>query len=253
MVVFASTSHADAGPMRAKPDVLALEVSGLSAGYGKRQVLNKVSLSVRPGEVVAVLGHNGAGKSTLLRAILGTIRQRTGVVRFFGRDISSDPYFKNVAAGISHSLAETPVFGALDVETNLRLGGYTQPNKNIARLTEQVYVTFPKLMDRRGQAAGTLSGGERRMLAIGMAIMNAPRLMLLDEPSIGLAPATAHQILGQIGQLCREQSMAVVIVDQSVRATLRIATEVYYLRMGQVLLSETAEAAQKREHYWDLF
>ena len=232
---------------------IALDVQGLSAGYGKRTALNDVSLKVSPGEVVAVLGHNGAGKSTLLRAILGTIPQRSGSVRFFGREISKRPYFRNVADGIAHSLAEAPVFGALDVWTNLNLGGFTRPKAEVDQSIAHVLDTFPKLRDRRFQAAGTLSGGERRMLAIGMAMMNNPRLMLLDEPTIGLAPATANQILEQIAKICRERNLAVVLVDQSVRATLRIATHVYYLRMGSLLVSESAEAAKAREHYWDLF
>lgn len=240
-------------PETAGAQAPTLDVRDLCAGYGKRQVLRNVDLHAAPGELVAVLGHNGAGKSTLLRAILGTIPQKSGVVRFLGRDIASVPYYKNVEAGISHSLAEAPVFGALDVETNLRLGGYTEQARDLPALMEEVYATFPKLRERRKQPAGTLSGGERRMLAVGMAIMNKPSLMLLDEPSIGLAPQTAHQILAVVQRLCRERAMSAIIVDQSVRSTLRVADRVYYLRMGQILLTESAEAAQKRDHYWDLF
>ncbi|NEI73671.1 ATP-binding cassette domain-containing protein [Rhizobium lusitanum] len=229
-----------------------LDVQNLSAGYGKRQVLRNVSLNVHPGEVVAVLGHNGAGKSTLLRSILGTI-PKSGNVTFQGRDISRVPYYKNVEGGISHSLAEAPVFGALDVETNLKLGGYTENARELPALMEEVYTTFPKLRERQKQASGTLSGGERRMLAVGMAMMSRPSLMLLDEPSIGLAPQTAHQILAVINKLCKERQMAAIIVDQSVRSTLRVADRVYYLRMGEILLTEDSEAARKREHFWDLF
>lgn len=252
-MIVAPTKSVDVASRPSTSEVPILDVRNLSAGYGKRQVLNGVSINARPGEVVAVLGHNGAGKSTLLRAILGTIQQRSGTVMFKGQDISTVPYSRNVAAGISHSLAEAPVFGALDVETNLRLGGYTKAGRENSERIEEVYAIFPKLRDRRKQAAGTLSGGERRMLAVGMAIMNRPALMLLDEPSIGLAPQTAHQILAVIRDLCVRQNVAVIIVDQSVRSILRVADRVYYLRMGEILLTETAEEARKREHYWDLF
>jgi branched-chain amino acid transport system ATP-binding protein len=230
-----------------------LEVRNLSVSYGKRQAVSGVELDVYPGEIIAVLGHNGAGKTSLLRGVLGTVRQRSGIVRYQGQNISNVPYFKNVAAGISHMPAELPVFSPLDVETNLRLGAFTQTKKDIAERIPQIWRIFPRLLDRRRQPAGTLSGGERRMLAIGMALMNRPRLILLDEPTVGLAPATAYQILSQVAQLCVETGMAVLLVDQNVRAALRIASRVYYLRMGRVLLSESAEAARNRDHYWDLF
>jgi branched-chain amino acid transport system ATP-binding protein len=227
----------------------ALEVHNLNAHYGKRQVLFDVSLDVRPGEVVAVLGHNGAGKTTLLRTILGLVAQRSGRVSYLGRPIERVAYYRNVAAGIAYMPAEMSVFRPLDVETNLRLGAYTQASADL----EAVWRAFPQLTTRRGQLAGTLSGGEQRMLAVGMALAARPKVMLLDEPSIGLSPAVAQQILTEVARLCREQGIAVLLVDQNVRGTLRVSHRVYYLRMGRVLLTEDASAALKREHYWNLF
>lgn len=230
----------------------ALEIRDLVASYGKRRVLFGVDLEVQQGEIVAVLGHNGAGKSTLLRSILNTLSDRTGDIRFFGQDIGRRHYSVNVASGISMVPAEKPVFRPLDVETNLLLGAYAR-DADRSRNLESVFESFPKLKQRRKQLAGTLSGGEQRMLAVGMALMNSPKLMLLDEPSIGLAPATAEEILGLVANICRDQGVSVVLVDQNVRSSLRIASRVYYIRMGKIILTETAAEAKMREHYWELF
>jgi branched-chain amino acid transport system ATP-binding protein len=233
--------------------IAALDVRNLSAQYGKRQVLFDVSLDMQPGELVAVLGHNGAGKTTLLRAILGMVTQKTGDISFYGRAIDRTPYYKNVAAGITYTPAELPVFRPLDAETNLRLGAYSQTVYDMNDRLAAVWQAFPQLATRRKQLAGTMSGGEQRMLAIGMALMARPKVMLLDEPTIGLSPAIAQQILTEVARLCRELSIAVLIVDQSVRSVLRVAHRVYYLRLGRVLLTESAEDALQRPHYWDLF
>jgi branched-chain amino acid transport system ATP-binding protein len=233
--------------------VAALDVRNLSAQYGKRQVLFDVSLDMQPGELVAVLGHNGAGKTTLLRSILGMVTQKTGDISFYGRAIDRAPYYKNVAAGITYTPAELPVFRPLDVETNLRLGVYSQTVHDMNDRLAAVWQAFPQLATRRKQLAGTMSGGEQRMLAIGMALVARPKVMLLDEPTIGLSPAIAQQILAEVARLCRELSIAVLVVDQSVRSILRVAHRVYYLRLGRVLLTESAEDALQRPHYWDLF
>jgi branched-chain amino acid transport system ATP-binding protein len=231
----------------------ALRVTGLSAWYGKRQVLSDVSLVVAPGEIVSVLGHNGAGKTTLLKSILGTVAQRSGAISCFGTDISAGKAHKNVHAGMSYSAAESPVFRELSVDANLKLGGYQRPKVDEEQRLHDVLAVFPKLGDRYRQAAGTLSGGEQRMLAIGMALMNKPRLMLLDEPSVGLAPATVNLILEQVRELCVTTGISVLMVDQNVRAALRVTDRVYYQRMGKMLLTETAEDSRAREQYWELF
>ena len=242
-----------------RPDVqtesaeLALNVRNLSASYGKRLVLTDVNLHLGKGEIVAVLGHNGAGKTTLLQAVMGMVRERSGTVTSFGQTISDRPYYKNVAGGLSITPAESPVFRALSVETNLRLGTYSTTPPDIEERLEGIYVIFPKLRERRSQYAGTLSGGEQRMLAIGMAVINRPRVMLLDEPSIGLAPATAERIMAEIARLASTSGTSILLVDQNVRGALRVCSRVYYLRMGRILLEETATEARNRTHYWDLF
>jgi branched-chain amino acid transport system ATP-binding protein len=237
--------------VRTAPVILTID--NLSAAYGKRGVLYDVSLRVRQGDIVTVLGHNGAGKTTLLRSILGIVRQRRGSINYFGQPIIDRPYHQNVAAGISYTPADSPVFRPLGLEENLRLGAFTQDQSIVNEQLDFVWRTFPKLRERRGQLAGTLSGGEQRMLAIGIALMMRPKLMLLDEPSVGLSPAIAQSLLETVSHLCKENGTSVLLVDQNVRAALRVAKDVYYLRMGRVLLSETTEAALKREHYWDLF
>lgn len=231
----------------------ALEVRGLFASYGKRQVLSDVNLHVNKGEVIAVLGHNGAGKTTLLKTVLGIHRSDQGEITHFGRSATSEAYDHNVAKGISFAPAEHPVFRPLTVETNLRLGCYSTAPADVDSRVEEMFGRFPKLRQRRNQMAGTLSGGEQRMLAVGMGFMNRPNLLLLDEPTIGLAPATAQEILRQVTEMCRDLGLSVLLVDQNVRSTIRYATRVYFLRMGKIILEETAEQAAKREHYWDLF
>jgi branched-chain amino acid transport system ATP-binding protein len=231
----------------------ALEVRNLSARYGKRVVLTDINLRLGPGEIVAVLGHNGAGKTTLLQSIMGIHGERVGEIRFQGKDISKRPYYRNAADGISLTPADAPVFRPLSVEANLKLGTYSTSPADLNDRLDAIYTTFPKLRDRRLQLAGTLSGGEQRMLAVSMAVMNKPRVMLLDEPTIGLAPATADAIMSEISAVCAGFGTSVLIVDQNVRGALRISSRVYFIRMGQIILEETAAQSAQREHYWDLF
>ncbi|MDX3978599.1 ABC transporter ATP-binding protein [Shinella sp.] len=237
----------------AATDGASLKIEGLSARYGKRVVLCDIDLDVGAGEIVAVLGHNGAGKTTLLQSIMGIHGERNGRIECFGADISRRPYHLNAANGISFTPADAPVFRPLTVEANLRLGTYATAPADIEDRLAGVYATFPKLKERRLQAAGTLSGGEQRMLAVSMAVMNRPRLMLLDEPSIGLAPATADRIMSEIAAISKASGTSVLIVDQNVRSALRISSRVYFIRMGRIILEEPAAASAKREHYWDLF
>ena len=245
MTIMAKVDNSGAAP--------ALQVRALSAKYGKRSVLTNINLELGQGEIVSVLGHNGAGKTTLLQSIMGMHPERSGTVRSFDKDISRRPYYLNAAGGISFTPADSPVFRPLSVEANLRLGTYSTAPPDIQDRLETIYRTFPKLKDRRAQSAGTLSGGEQRMLAVSMAVMNRPRLMLLDEPSIGLAPATAEIIMSEIAATSRKFGTSVLLVDQNVRGALRISSRVYFLRMGQIILEEPASVSAKREHYWDLF
>jgi branched-chain amino acid transport system ATP-binding protein len=224
----------------------------LTAGYGGRHVLFDVSIQVARGEVVAVLGHNGAGKTTLLKALFGLIPLAGGRVEFDGIETTGRPYTANVRAGMTFTPAEAAVFRDLTVRDNLELGAFTVSGSATARL-ERVLTMFPVLAERQDQLAGTLSGGEQRMLSLGIALMAEPHLMLLDEPSLGIAPALAKGIFDQIQAFSRDQGLAVVLVEQNVRAALRIADRAYFLRAGHIILEESGEQALARGKWWDLF
>lgn len=231
-----------------------LEASELKAGYQRRQVLYDVSLTVGDGEIVALLGHNGAGKTTLLRTIIGFIPLFGGRIWFNGKDRTTESYTAKVRAGMSYTSAEAPVFRDLTVRDNLELGGFTVPDaQERARRMQQVFALFPILEERQVQLGGTLSGGQQRMLSLGMAIMAKPKLMLLDEPSLGLSPAIVQSIFQQIRQFAVEDGMSVLLVEQNVRAALRIADRAYFMRAGDIILEEESAAALARGSWWDLF
>lgn len=231
-----------------------LEARQLDSGYQRRQVLYDVSLTVGVGEVVAVLGHNGAGKTTLLKTLIGFIPLLGGSVWFDGKDRTGESYTAKVRAGMSYTSAEAPVFRDLTVRDNLELGGFTAPDgqERTGRM-RQVFRLFPILDERQRQRAGTLSGGQQRMLSLGMAIMARPKLMLLDEPSLGLSPAIVQSILQQIRQFALEDGMSVLLVEQNVRAALRIADRAYFMRTGDIILEEDSGTALARGSWWDLF
>lgn len=231
-----------------------LDAAGLVTGYQRRQVLYDVGVAVGAGEVVAVLGHNGAGKTTLLKAIVGFLPLWSGTVRFDGAERGREPYTRRVRDGISFAPAEAPVFRDLPVLDNLELGGFTVPDRDErSSRIERVYGLFPILRERQRQLAGTLSGGQQRMLSLGMAIMAKPKLMLLDEPSLGLSPAVVQSIFAQIRRFADEDGMSVLLVEQNVRAALRIADRAYFMRAGAIILEEDAERALGRGNWWDLF
>jgi ABC-type branched-subunit amino acid transport system ATPase component len=230
-----------------------LRIGSLRAGYGKRDVLMGVDLKIKPGQIVTVVGHNGAGKTTLLKSVLGLVPRRVGTVEFFGEDIIGQPPHANVRRGISLTQAETPVFRPLSVRENLRLAAYATGAGREAERLDFVFDLFPRLRERTAQRAGTLSGGEQRMLALGMALMGQPKLMLLDEPSLGLAPTLVNQVFEVVRGLCEREGIAVLLVEQQVRAALEIADYVYYLRLGRMAHNESAAEAATRSNYWSLF
>jgi branched-chain amino acid transport system ATP-binding protein len=231
-----------------------LQATGLNAGYNRRQVLYDVSVEVAPGEIVTVLGHNGAGKTTLLKAIVGFVPVSSGVVHFAGSDRSREDYTERVRAGLAYAPAEAPVFRDLPVRDNLELGGFTVPDRAArAERIERVLTLFPILRERATQLAGTMSGGQQRMLSLGMAMMAKPRLMLLDEPSLGLSPAVVQSIFATIRQFAEEDGMSVLVVEQNVRAALRIADRAYFMRAGKIILEEDSATALARGNWWDLF
>jgi branched-chain amino acid transport system ATP-binding protein len=216
----------------------ALEVRGLVAGYGRIEALHGVDLRLAPGQLVAIVGANGAGKTTLLRAISGLIRTQRGAVSLFGSDISSHTPERRVQAGLSQVLEGRQVFGPLSVQDNLLLGGYSRAAGREDRL-EQMYRLFPVLREKRQLPAGSLSGGQQQMLAIARALMSAPKVLLLDEPSMGLAPLLVREIFDVVVRL-KEKGVPILLVEQNARAALSIADFGYVLETGTIVISGPA-------------
>jgi len=220
-----------------------LEVDGVHAYYGNIQALRGVSLAVERGEVVTLIGANGAGKSTTLKAISGLIRPRQGAIRLDGSDLADVPPHAIVARGVVHVPEGRRIFARLTVAENLAAGAITRRDKAaIAEDLEAVYQTFPRLRERRGQLGGTLSGGEQQMLAIGRGLMARPRVLLLDEPSMGLAPILVEEIFGIIGTLNAERGTTVLVVEQNALAALAVAHRGYVMETGTIRLSGPAAA-----------
>jgi len=244
---------AAADPAVVAPDPL-LEVAGLRAGHGRRQVVFDVDLTVAEGEVVAVFGHNGAGKTTTLNAIFGAVKPSGGGIRFAGEEIGGAGCAPNVERGLTLIPAENFVFADLTVLDNLRLGAQLEKSGEVVRKRmAQVHELFPILDERAGQLAGTMSGGQQRMLSIGIALMSGPRLLLLDEPSLGLSPSLVQQMMEVIGRLAREESLSVLLVEQNVVQTLPVVDRAYFMRSGRIILEESSEALRERSSFWDLF
>ncbi len=219
-----------------------LEVTGLHAGYGKAEVLRGLSISAPQGSVVTVIGPNGAGKSTLLNALMGLLRS-TGGLRLGGVDIAGLTLEERVMHGMALVPEKRELFGTMSVEDNLVLGGWRPMKQRVPQWRdgmERVYVLFPRLKERRAQQAGTLSGGERQMLAIGRALMGAPKLLMLDEPSLGLAPLIVRDIFTIIRQL-RASGVTILLVEQNARAALEVADYGYVLETGDLVLEGPAQ------------
>jgi branched-chain amino acid transport system ATP-binding protein len=217
-----------------------LEVSGLHAGYGAVDVLSDVAVSVEDGGITAVLGANGAGKTTLLRAVCGLIRRR-GSVRFAGRDIGRAETEDIVRLGLAHVPDGRGTFLQLTAEENLRVGAITRRDRAaVAEDMERVFGYFPRLRERRGQQAGTLSGGEQQMLAIARALMLRPRLLVLDEPSFGLAPMVVQDIFRIMRTVNEEEKVSILVVEQNAKLALELAGQACLLETGRVVLSGPA-------------
>jgi len=218
-----------------------LEVKDVYAAYDKADVLEGVTLSVAPGSITCLLGSNGSGKTTLIRAILGLTRPRAGSIRFGDTELAGLPTHKVVAAGIACIPEGRKVFPKLTVEENLRLGAYQEDSAaTVAARLAHAYEIFPRLAERRAQLAGTMSGGEQAMVSIGRGLMSAPRLLLVDEPSLGLSPLLVKENF-QIIRRINEQGITVFLVEQNVHQTLAIAHHGYVLQQGRVVAAGSAE------------
>jgi branched-chain amino acid transport system ATP-binding protein len=215
-----------------------LDVRDLKVAYGKVEAVNGVSLSVPPGEIVTVIGANGAGKTTLLNAVMG-ILPSTGSIVFNGVASERRPVERRVADGLCLVPERRELFTTMPVEDNLLLGGFLRKPADRAARLEDVFARFPRLKERRQQIAGTLSGGERQMLAMGRALMSAPRLLMLDEPSLGLAPRIVADIFNIIVTL-REAGVSILLIEQNARAALRVADHAYVMELGVVTMSGKA-------------
>ena len=228
-----------------------LRLADLTASYGAAAVLQGVSLHVEKGETVALLGPNGAGKSTLMAAVTGTLAQRSGAILLDGRDLVREPSHAIVDAGVALVPEGRLVFAPFTVEDNLRLGSIRLKGDAAERFA-YVYGLFPRLAERRRQAAGTLSGGEQQMLAIGRALMSGPRLLLLDEPFLGLAPLVVVEIRRALEKL-RESGLTLLMVEQKLDIALAFASRAYVLIKGRVVLEETSAALARRPDLSDLY
>ncbi len=225
-----------------------LRLEGLRAGYGPIEALRGVDLEVRQGELVCLLGANGAGKSSTLRAISGLLRARAGRIEFDGRDIQGREPSDVLRAGIAHCPEGRRVFPYLTVRENLAIGAYVRRDTDgVAADLERVYSYFPILAERRGQVAGTLSGGEQQMLAIGRALMARPRLILFDEPSLGLAPTVVETTFAIIADI-RRAGTTILMVEQNARLALRMADRGYVMESGRIALSGPARDLMNNDH-----
>jgi len=216
-----------------------LMLQGVSSGYGRINVLHEIDLEVREGEIVSLIGANGAGKTTLLMTICGNPRASSGQVVFLERNITLEPTFQIARAGLAHVPEGRRIFPRMSVMENLQMGAALQPPVHFSGDLEQVLSLFPRLGERLSQRGGTLSGGEQQMLAIGRALMSRPKLLLLDEPSLGLAPLVTKQLFAAIADINKARGMSILLVEQNAYQALRLAHRAHIMRNGRIELSGT--------------
>lgn len=223
-----------------------LEINQLEVSYGSIHALHGISLKVPQGAIVTLIGANGAGKSTTLRAISGLLKVKAGSVRYDGQDITNLPPHQIVARGLCHVPEGRMVFANLTVEENLRMGAYLRSDRaGIAEDLEYNYSLFPRLKERLHQAAGTMSGGEQQMLAIARALMGRPRCLMLDEPSLGIAPMLTRSIFQQIVAINKDRGLTILLVEQNANLALGISSHGYVIETGRVILEDSAPALLK--------
>jgi branched-chain amino acid transport system ATP-binding protein len=223
-----------------------LELRDLVVGYGNITALHGISLKVEQGSIVTLVGANGAGKTTALRTISGLIKAKSGSILHDGTDITNQPAHRIVARGIAQSPEGRMVFANLTVDENLRMGAYLRRDKaNFPKDLDFIFSIFPRLKEREWQLAGTLSGGEQQMLAIGRALMSKPKVLLLDEPSLGIAPLLTQTIFEQIVAINRELKLTILLVEQNANLALEISHYGYVIETGKILLQDTAAALRE--------
>lgn len=217
-----------------------LKVNDINVYYGAIHAIKGVSFEVRPGEVVTLIGANGAGKSTILNTVCGLLHSRTGSIEFLGKPLGAVSAHRIVEQGLAHVPEGRRIFLQMTVEENLEMGAYTQPRSTIVPSLERVYEQFPRLMERRKQIAGTLSGGEQQMLAMGRGLMSSPKLLMLDEPSMGLAPILVEQIFDIINRL-HQAGTTILLVEQNAQMALSVADRGYVLETGRIVATGTGQ------------
>lgn len=231
-----------------------LRVKGISAGYGQKKILNDVSFTAAKGETVLFIGHNGAGKSTILKAVMGLLPWVTGGVEFDQLSLGSPDVNRNVRSGINIVLQQGGYFPNFSVVDNLKLGGFSLSSRHdIARRVDTVLDLFPELRKRKASSARLLSGGEQKMLSIGMALMTEPKLLLVDEPSAGLAPRVVTQVLDQLRRINEEWGTTILLVEQNVAAGLSIADTVLVVKLGSIVGRQSAKEFANLERPWELW
>lgn len=233
---------------------MLLEIKNLSSGYNKIQIIFDVSLGINRQEIVSIVGHNGAGKSTTLKTIFGIIKAFAGNIYFMEEEITSQPPAARIKRGFGFVPQERFIFDKLTVRENLEISTYSMDDKSglNSRYTS-LYHLFPVLSKRLNQTAGTLSGGERRMLSLGGVLLRQPKLAMLDEPSLGLSPVMVKQMMDAIKELNRNLEMTILLVEQNVKQAFKISSRVYVLKTGRIILEESGENLLKRGEWWDLF
>jgi branched-chain amino acid transport system ATP-binding protein len=223
-----------------------LEVKNLTVNYGAIKALSGISLEVKPGAIVTLIGANGAGKTTALRAISGLLKCRGGEVLYNGRSIAGLPPHQIVKLGMSHVPEGRMVFANLTVMENLKMGAYLQSDRHVIQHEmDYVFSIFPRLKERQKQVAGTLSGGEQQMLAIGRALMSKPKFLMLDEPSLGIAPLLVKTIFEKIVEINREQKISILLVEQNANLALEISSYGYVLETGSIILQDSSAALRQ--------
>ena len=232
---------------------MLLEVKELVVGYRKKKALRRVSLDVGEGEIIGVIGHNGAGKTTLLKSLFGLLPPWGGKIIYEGKDITGRKTELNVRDGLSYMPQGQGLFPDLSVIDNLELGDYALGGKISNVSMDQVFELFPILKSRRTQKAGTLSGGEQRMLSLGLALMQSPKLLLLDEPSIGLAPIIVQNVMETVKTIHSRLKTSIIMVEQNIDATSSIVNRIFIIKVGKIVFSGSSDIAFDKRKLWELF